>query len=298
MKQIPSLTEAKCACSMNACCPELMAIVLLWYGGVRGLTRAATFTHGLFRDCSLMLDSTAGKIILAAALYVKSLSKPHSCSQLAWWKWSVSPSDPQNRQKTVGSLPILCLAHEVLGPGHLHCRCPENPPQMPSGWWSCPGVWGSLQAACQRLAGGRHCSLLCTTIIPPIKSLLSWGCSAGQLRGSSDTHSASSLLSWFPSCCGHSGNGFSKGSAPESLIFSPSAIRSWVFAYLIWGRIYETYLCWNMAFLLSPLICILPALGKAGPVLCCSVLLQCSAACCTLIFLVGPGKSGGRSYKV
>lgn len=131
MKQIPSLNEAKCACSMNACCPELMAIVLLWHGGVRGLTQAATFTHGLFRDCSLMLDSTAGKIILAAALYVKSPSKPHSCSQLTWWKWSVSPSDPQNRQKTVGSLPILCLAHEVLGPGHLHCRCPETPPRCP-----------------------------------------------------------------------------------------------------------------------------------------------------------------------
>lgn len=45
----------------------ILMMVLLWHGGVRRLTQAATFTDGLFRDCSHVLDSIAGKVIFAAA---------------------------------------------------------------------------------------------------------------------------------------------------------------------------------------------------------------------------------------
>lgn len=189
----------------------------------------------------------------------------HSCSQLAWWKWSVSPSDAvscpqraQTRQKTVGSLPILCLEHEVLGTGHwaqgTHYRCPENNPN------SCPvdvavaqGFRGSLWAACQRLAGGRHCSPLCTAVIPPIKipSVLRLFNRAAHRQ---ITHQCC-LLCCFPLWCGHSCTLVSVTAQPLSLwFFSPSAIESWTFAYLTWGLFSEAYLCWNTSFLLSSLI--------------------------------------------
>lgn len=70
---LPDWSKMYVHAQLNACCPELM--VLLWPGGVRRLTQAATFTDGLFRDCFHKLDSTTGKVILAVVLYLKSLSK-------------------------------------------------------------------------------------------------------------------------------------------------------------------------------------------------------------------------------
>lgn len=175
------------------------------------------------------------------------------------------PQRAQDRQKTKGGLPILCLECEVL--------ILQIPWKKPS---SCSldvavalGFGGSLQAACQGLAGGKH-SLLCTTTTPPTKTPLSLGCSAGLPTGSSPTH-AGSLLCRFPFSVGTATLCFS--STSESLICSPSAIESWAFAYLIRGLFSETYLCWNTAFLLSSLIYI--ELLWASPALLCVTSVHC-----------------------
>lgn len=247
----------------------ILTMVLLWHGGVRRLTQAATFTDGLFRDCSHMLDSIAGKVIFAAACIWNPFPNTHCCSQLAQWKWSMPPFDAvsypqraQSRRKTAGSLSVLRREYEVLGTGHLDCRCPENPQQLP---------FGSLEAACQSLAGGRHCSPLCTTIIAPTEhpSLLGLFNRAAHGQLTHQCQLSPLLVSIAVRAQLH--HGFSKCSAPESLSVSPSAIESWAFPNLIWGLFSEIYLCWNMAFLLSFLIYIVllwERLGQSCVALC------------------------------
>ena len=49
--------------------------------------------------------------------------------------------EEKKRQKTMGSLPFLCLEYEVLGAGHLCCRCPAKP--STSAFWVLHRLWGS-----------------------------------------------------------------------------------------------------------------------------------------------------------
>lgn len=163
------MTEAKCMCMLNACtcCSELIAILmvaLLWNGGGRRLTQAATFTDGLFRGSSHMFDSTAGKVIFTSASVWNPFRNTHRCSWLAWWKWSVFPSDavscPQRRkrgQKMVGTLLFLFLGYKVLGTGHLHCICPTKTPM--TAFWMLHWPWGSGDhLSCLQEVDLAHCS--------------------------------------------------------------------------------------------------------------------------------------------
>lgn len=145
-----------------------------------------------------------------------------SCSQFACLKWSVSPSDAvscpqgaQNRQKTVAVCPFYALNIKSWAQGTYTADTPN----------SCPldvtvalGFGGSLWAACQRLAEGRHCSLLCTTVISPIKipSVLRLFNRAAHRQL---THQWGCLLCWFPLQCGHSCTMAQQVLTPEPLIF-------------------------------------------------------------------------------
>lgn len=169
-----------------------------------------------------------------------------------------NPQRAHSRQKTVGSLHILCLECEALGTGHFYCRCPENPQQLPSGCCSCPGVhpWPrGVTTSCLPEVGTKQ------TLLTPLqphysthkKRCCPWAVQQGCSQAAHPPVPAvSSLISIMVRAQLH--HGLSNCSAPESLSFSPSAIESWAFAYLIWGSFSETCLCWNMAVLLSPLI--------------------------------------------
>lgn len=105
------------------------------------------------------------------------------------------------------------------------------------------GLRGSLRAAFWRVAGGKPCSPLCITVIPPIKDPASLGHSTGAAHRQLIQPAPAVSSAGLGVQCTPQRRGFSKCSTPEPPSFSPSAIESWAFAYLISSLFSEMYLC-------------------------------------------------------